>query len=260
MPVAETITAMFDLTGRSAVVTGGGAGLGREIARLLAGAGASVVVADIDLAAAEQTMKEIGGAARAHRVDVTDEASIVELFDFLDAEFGGIDILVNNAGIYPNRLIEDMTVDAWDTVHSLNLRGPALCAREAVKQMRDHGRGGRIINISSIAAAHPALTGNTHYAASKAGLNMFTKALALEVAPDAITVNAVMPGGVMSETRKKRMGDAPNWAGPATDSGRFLLGLGAPVKHAAPVLFLAGPCADHITGQTLVVDGGFLIS
>ena len=256
----DSVAAMFDLTGRAAVVTGAGAGLGREIALLLAQAGASVVIADIDQAAAEQTAKEIGDTALAHRADVTSEESILELFAFLDTEFGGVDILVNNAGIYPNRLIEDMTVADWDAVHSLNLRGPALCAREAVKQMRNHGRGGRIINISSIAAAHPALTGNTHYAASKAGLNMFTKALALEVAPDAITVNAVMPGGVMSETRKKRMGDAPNWAGPATDSSRFLLGLGAPVKHAAPVLFLASPCADHITGQTLVVDGGFLIS
>jgi NAD(P)-dependent dehydrogenase (short-subunit alcohol dehydrogenase family) len=260
MSIGRAITSMFDLTGRSAVVTGGGAGLGREIAVLLAEAGASVVVADIDVTAAEQTAKEIGPAVRAHRTDVTDEQSILELFGFLDTEFGGVDILVNNAGIYPNRLIEDMTVQDWDAVHSVNLRGPALCAREAVRQMRNHGRGGRIINISSIAAAHPALTGNTHYASSKAGLNMFTKALALEVAPDGITVNAVMPGGVLSETRKKRMGDAPNWAGPATDSSRFLLGLGAPAKHAAPVLFLAGPGADHITGQTLVVDGGFLIS
>jgi NAD(P)-dependent dehydrogenase (short-subunit alcohol dehydrogenase family) len=261
--VNESIAAMFDLSGRAAVVTGGGAGLGLEIALLLARAGAAVVVADIDLDAAEQATKTIageGGEARAIRTDVTSEQSILELYAFLDTEFGGIDILVNNAGIYPNRLIEDCTIEDWETVHSLNLRGPFLCMREAVKQMRNHGRGGRIINISSIASVHPALTGNTHYASSKAGLNMLTKALALEVAADGITVNAVLPGGVMTETRKKRMGDAPIWAGPATDGNRFLLGLAPPVKHASPVLFLASPSADHITGQTLVVDGGFLIS
>ena len=259
----DVLLSMFDLTGRTAIVTGGGAGLGFEISILLSRAGATVVVADVDLAAAEKTVKEItadGGSARAVRTDVSDEESVLALFEVLESDFDGVDILVNNAGIYPNKPIEDLTAADWDKVHSINLRGPFLLTREAVKQMRAHQRGGRIVNISSIASMHPALLGNTHYASSKAGLNMLTKALALEVAKDGITVNAVCPGGVMSETRKERMTDTVNWGGPATDSSRFLLGLGAPVKHAAPVLFLASPAGGHITGQTIVVDGGFLIS
>lgn len=257
------IHAMFSLEGSTAVVTGGGAGLGREISLLLARAGATVVVADVNLGAARQTAKEItaeGGSARAVRTDVADEQSVLDLYTVLQSDFDGVDILVNNAGIYPNKPIDELTVEDWDTVHSINLRGPFLLMREAVKQMRLHRRGGRIINISSIASVHPALTGNTHYASSKAGLNMLTKALALEVAADGITVNAVLPGGVMTQTRKKRMGDTVNWGGPATDGARFLLGLAPPVKHATPVLFLASPASDHITGQTIVVDGGFLIS
>lgn len=251
---------LFGLSGEVAVITGAGAGLGKEIASLLAGAGATVVIADVRLDAAQSAADELGERAVAMSVDVTDEASVVALFDRVDNELDGASILVNNAGIYPNRMLVDMSVEDWDLVQSINLRGPFLCSREAVKGMRARGRGGRIVNISSIAALHPALMGNTHYTSSKAGLIMLTKTLALEVAADRILVNAVLPGGMATETREARVADAATWAGPATGPGRFLLGVAPPIKHASAVLYLASPAGGHITGQTLVVDGGFMIS
>jgi NAD(P)-dependent dehydrogenase (short-subunit alcohol dehydrogenase family) len=254
---------MFGLAGEVAVITGSGAGLGKEIAGMLAGAGAAVVVADIRADVAESAAAELraaGGTALAATVDVADEGSVVALFERVGQELGGATILVNNAGIYPNRMLVDMSAEEWDRVQDINLRGAFLCCREAVRGLQSRRRPGRIVNISSIAALHPALTGNTHYTASKAGVTMLTKTLALEVAADGILVNAVLPGGIMTETRQKRMDDVASWAGPATQPGRFLLGVAHPSKHAAAVLFLVSPAASHITGQTLVVDGGFLIS
>jgi NAD(P)-dependent dehydrogenase (short-subunit alcohol dehydrogenase family) len=262
-PNLAMLEGLFSLAGQTAVITGAGAGLGREIASLLAGAGAVVVIADVRAEvgrAAAAELQSDGHAAVAVTADVTDEDSVIELFDHVDRELGGATILVNNAGIYPNRMLVDMTVEDWDRVQSINLRGAFLCCREAVRRLQAATRPGRIVNISSIAAQHPALMGNTHYTASKAGLMMLTKTLALEVAADGILVNAVLPGGIMTETRQTRMDDAETWAGPATQPGRFLLGVAHPSKHAAAVLFLASPAASHITGQGLVVDGGFLIS
>lgn len=259
----DLLVSLFGLQGQTAVITGGGAGLGRELALMFSGAGAQVVVADIDANAAATVANEVGdrgGRALDQPVDVTDEKSVVALFDRVQAELGGATILVNNVGVYPNRPLLEMSVADWEFVQDVNLKGTFLCTREAVKQMIAAGKGGRIVNISSIASVHPALHGNSHYCASKAGVNMFTKEVALEVAEHGINVNVLLPGGVMTETRAKRVAAASTWRGPATDSGRFLLGTAPPWKHAAGALFLASPGAAHITGQALIADGGFLIS
>lgn len=260
---AELLTTLFGLIGKTAIITGGGAGLGRDLSLMFAGAGAHVVTADLNAEAAIGVAREIverGGSAEGHFVDVTDEASVISLFDTVKANTGGADILVNNVGAYPNCPLLEMTVEAWEFVQNVNLKGTFLCTREAVKQMKDRGNGGRIVNISSIASLHPALHGNAHYCASKGGVNMFTKEVALEVAEYGINVNVLAPGGVMTETRAKRVASSATWRGPATDSRRFLLGTAPPWKHASGALFLASAGAAHITGQVLVADGGFLIS
>ena len=260
---AELLAALFGLHGQTAIITGGGAGLGRDLSHMFARAGAQIIVADIQRENAEAVKLEIeqkGGVAEAVHVDVTNEASVQALFDFALQAAGGATILVNNVGVYPNRPLLEMSVDDWQFVQDVNLKGTFLCTREAVKQMMALGKGGRIVNISSIASVHPALHGNAHYCASKAGVNMFTKEVALEVAEYGINVNALLPGGVMTETRAKRVASTTTWRGPATDSKRFLLGTAPPWKHAVGALFLASPGAAHITGHTLVADGGFLIS
>lgn len=260
---AELLTSLFGLEGQVAIVTGGGAGLGSDLSRMFAGAGAHVVVADLDEAAAKTVAAEIsdrGGKASARHLDVTDEDSVIALFAYVAAELGGIDVLINNVGAYPNKPLLEMTVGDWQFVQDVNLKGTFLCTREGVRNMKEQGRGGRIVNISSIASMHPALHGNAHYCASKGGVNMFTKEVALEAAEWGINVNVLAPGGVMTETRAKRVASAATWRGPATDSKRFLLGTAPPWKHAAGALFLASRGAAHITGQILVADGGFLIS
>jgi NAD(P)-dependent dehydrogenase (short-subunit alcohol dehydrogenase family) len=258
---AELFSALFGLAGEVAVITGAAGALGREMSRMFAIAGAAVVVADLDLPRAEEvaaTIRDKGGRALAVALDVTEEAQIVSLFLRVRQEFGGVSILVNNAGIFPVRPLVDMSVSEWDKVLDLNLRGTFICTREAVRSMKATGKRGRVVNISSIASLHPVLQGYAHYGASKGGINMFTKEVALEVAEYGINVNALLIGGVSSPGRKP--GAVSTVKGPATQPGRFLLGAADPWRHAVGALFLAGPGASHMTGELLVADGGFLVT
>ena len=240
-----------------AIVTGGGQGIGRAIAIAFGNRDTHVVVADIHGSNARDVQEEIqktGTKALAIEVDVSSEPSVTLMIKRALEEFGTIDILVNNAGIYPSTTIENLTNPSWDRVIGTDLTGQFLCARAVVPIMRAKKKG-RIINMSSSTALRGAKNG-AHYAASKAGIIGFTKALALELAPTGITVNAVCPG--LTDTAQPRGHMAEQELYDKKD--RVPLGrIAQPQDMVGPVLFLASDKAGHITGQTVFVNGGDLM-
>ena len=257
------LTELLGLEDTVAIVTGAGSGIGHGIARFLARAGADVVIADRNPETGERVAKELnaagGGRGLFIETDVSDEASVKAMMRHALERFGRVDILVNDAGIFPMKPIAKMTLAEWEHVQSVNLRGTFLCLREAAVQMRKQGKGGRIINISSIDSLHPSTVGLAHYDASKGGVNMLTRSAALEFGPDKITVNAVLPGMIATEGVAALSKDSAATAS-ETFGKRTILGrAGTPEDVAACVLFLASKAAGYVTGQTLVVDGGFLI-
>jgi NAD(P)-dependent dehydrogenase (short-subunit alcohol dehydrogenase family) len=258
VPNLPDLSRLHDLSGKVAIVTGAASGMGRETARYLAAAGAAVVAADWNAAGAEAIAAELhdGGAkALAVTVDISDEASVIRLMERTIDRFGTLDILVNNAAIQDRSMLVDASLEFWERVQSINLRGPFLCVREAAKIMRAKG-GGAIVNVASNSAVHPVMTGLTAYAASKAGVLALTRNAAFELASAGIRVNAVLPGGVVTEGGAASKGTVPE--GRAIEMP--LLGrIGQPADIAALILFLAGPAAGYITGQSFVADGGFLI-
>jgi 3-oxoacyl-[acyl-carrier protein] reductase len=240
-----------------AIVTGAGQGIGRAIALGFATRDTSVVVADVRGSNASKVQDEIlntGKKALALEVDVSSEPSVKRMIQRTLEEFGTVDVLVNNAGIYPSTSIEQLTSQSWDQVIGTNLTGTFLCSRATVPVMLEKKKG-RIINISSSTAFRGA-KGGAHYAASKAGIIGFTKALALELAPSGITVNAVCPG--LTDTAQPR--------GHMTEKELYskkeripLQRIAQPEDIVGPVLFLASDKASHITGQTFLVNGGDLM-
>jgi NAD(P)-dependent dehydrogenase (short-subunit alcohol dehydrogenase family) len=250
---------LLDLTGKSAVITGAAEGIGAEIARHFAGAGARLVLLDrkVDLLeAAAASLVAAGAEAIGIPTDIGDERQVIDAVVRTVAHFGGVDILVNNAGIHDRALLLDTSAETWDRIQAINGRGAFLCLREAARAMVDAGRGGRIINISSIGSINPILPGLTAYAASKAGVNAVTRNAAMELASHGILVNAIMPGGVATP-------GAAGASGPPV-TGRVLepplLGhIAQPSDIAAMALFLAGSGAGAITGQCFAVEAGYLL-
>ncbi len=244
----------MDLTGKVAVVTGSGRGIGKAIAVKLAEAGASIVINDVgDSAPAEQTVAEIKKMNRqsmAVMADVSSSADVARLVDSAITTYGKVDILVNNAGITRDQLAMRMTDEDWDKVLTINLKSVFLCTRAVLRPMlKQHS--GRIVSISSIVGiiGNP---GQANYASAKAGIIGFTKTIAKEVASRGITVNAVAPGfidtpmtqALPEERRQTLMNSIP-------------LGyLGTPRDVAEAVAFLASEEARYITGQVITVDGG----
>ncbi len=239
---------------RVAIVTGAAQGIGRSIALRLAAEGNQVVVVDLSFEKAQGVVREIEQAypVRAHAVacDVSNETAIENLFLEAMKRFSRIDILVNNAGIYPFKPITDMTISDWDTVQQVNARSVFLTARAALRVLPS---GGRIISISSVAAVQ-GFAGLTHYCASKGAIDAFTRALAIEVAPKGITVNAVAPGAIRTPGASGNEQTMRHLA-----SIMPLERVGEPQDIANAVAYLASPQSNYVTGQVLVVDGGWTV-
>jgi NAD(P)-dependent dehydrogenase (short-subunit alcohol dehydrogenase family) len=242
-----------------ALVTGAGSagGLGAASALRLAEEGATVYLSDIDVAGAEARAAEIragGGKATALRQDVTSEAEWDAIVDRIIAEAAGLDILVNNAGIAVLKMIDQMTPEDFGRQMEVNMTSVYLGTRRAVAAMREAGRGGSIVNISSVAGL-VGIPGVSAYAASKAGVRLFSKAVAMETATDGIRVNSVHPGMIRTAMQDVALKDNPEQYDTLT-AGIPMKKMGDPVDIANCVLFLASEEARYITGAEFVVDGG----
>ncbi len=247
---------MISLTGKKALITGAGRGIGREIALTLAKAGADIGVCDIDLTAAEQTAADIAALGRvslALKADVAHADDVTATIAAFVAKFGQIDVLVNNAGITRDSLIMRMKEADWDLVLSINLKSAFLFCKEVVRPMLKTN-GGKIINIASIVGV-VGNAGQVNYSASKAGMIGLTKSLAREVASRGLTVNAIAPGFIQTAMTDK----IPEAERSKLATAIPMQKMGQPADVANAVLFLASPLADYVTGQVLHVDGGFAI-
>lgn len=257
----------FDLTGKVAIVTGGAMGVGFGIVRRFVEAGADVVVADLDGDLAYRKAAELEGPGKAIplEVDVSDNLAGQRMVDECVASFGRVDILVNNAGIYPMIPLLEMSRETWQRVIDVNLTGLAFVAKAVAARMVEQGSGGKIINIASIDALHPSMVGLAAYDSSKGGVLMFTKAFALEMAPHAVSVNAIAPGGISTEgTAAPLQGSGMTEEQMAAMMEQFvaqipLRRMGEPDDIAKVAAFLASPASDYITGELIVVDGGRLL-
>ncbi|MGI4794886.1 MAG: SDR family NAD(P)-dependent oxidoreductase [Janthinobacterium lividum] len=245
----------FDLTGKVAIVTGGGRGLGRAIARGLAQQGANVVITGRTAATLDATVAELGPDAMAHAGDVAVESDVIALRDAALARFGRIDILVNNAGVNPiYKPIETTTLDEWQHIVGINLTGIFLCAKHIGGNMVSAGRGS-VINISSV-AGHVGLRRSVPYCATKGGLELMTKALALDWATKGVRANCIAPGYFETDLTAGMIANealSTRLLG-QTPMGRF----GRDPDIIGAAIFLASDASAYITGQSLAVDGGYL--
>lgn len=245
---------MSRLENKVAIITGAGAGIGRGIALNFAREGAKVVVADRSQEGQEtvKLITDAGGKAVFIQTDISQMDQVELMVKKAVDEFGALDILVNNAGIFPFKPFEEMAEADWDLVLGVNLKGTYFCISKALKLMKE---GAKIVNISSIASVI-GFAGLSHYCASKSGMNGLVRALALELAPKKININAIAPGAIDTpganaisneEIKKQTISQIP------------LARMGEPEDIANAALFLASDEASYITGQVLVVDGGWTV-
>jgi 3-oxoacyl-[acyl-carrier protein] reductase len=247
----------IDLSGKIALVTGGGNGIGAASARALARAGARVAVIDRDGEAAVRVAAEIGGGSTSHALDVSDGEAFKRLAYDIAAQAGGIDILVNSAGTITRQTIAAMPVADWDRIIAVNLRGPFNGTQAVIPHMKNRG-GGAIVNVASVAGRRISFGGGANYSASKAGLLGFTRHAAYELAPDKIRVNAVCPGPTATAFGG---GQLPSAERKAERAKKIPLGRMVEADDIADaVLFLASDLSRMCTGIALDVDGGVLIS
>ena len=246
---------MARLDGKVCVITGAGGGMGRDAAILFSEEGAKVCAADVDLAAAQETVT-LARDAFAHEVDVADEASVEAMMDATAERYGGIDVLYNNAGISPNddASVLDTSVEAWDRVQAVNTKGVFLCCKHGIPHLQQRG-GGSVINVASFVAIVGAATSQISYTASKGAVLSMTRELAVQFARENVRVNALCPGPVETPLLLSIFGDDPaalerrrtHWP-----TGR----LAKPREIVNGALFLASDESSYVTGSTFLVDGG----
>lgn len=261
---------LLDLSGKVAIVTGGAVGIGLGIVNRLAEAGASVMIADRSPEDSQKAVSDLtnkGYKVKATTTDVSSEDDVKRLTLETVQAFGAIDILVNNAGIYPNIPLSKMTSEDFEKVINVNLEGVFLTTKYVSEQMIKQGKGGKIINVSSIDALHPSMIGLAAYDASKHGLWGFTKNTALELAQHKIWVNAIAPGGIVTPGVAKMQSSAPAASGvdPKAMIEAFMAKIpmhrmGEPDDIGKVALFLASEMSSYMTGSQIVVDGGVLLS
>ncbi|PHM49228.1 SDR family oxidoreductase [Xenorhabdus miraniensis] len=240
---------MFNLAGKIAFISGGTKGIGKGIAKVLKQAGAITIIAGTDSVKGESVAKELG--VDFISLDVTDQAACKSVIDKIVKKYGRLDILCSNAGIFPQHYLKDMTAEDWDLVHTVNLKGTFFLVQAALNVMEKQ-RYGRVVITSSITGEITGLSGYSHYGASKAGQLGFMRSAALEYAGQGITINAVMPGMIMTEGLQSFGDDFLDHAKNITPMRE--LGIPEDIGYAA--CFLASDEAKYITGQTIVVDGG----
>ncbi len=252
------VAKLFDLSGKTALITGSSDGLGLAMARGLAAAGAGIVLNGRDekkLTQAAKSFAEAGRKVKAHAFDVADEKAVVAAFEHFDAAGVEIDILVNNAGIQFRKPMLDLATDEWRRVIEIHLTGSFQVGREAARRMIARGRGGKIINIASLASEVARAT-IAPYVAAKGGVRMLTRSMAAEWAKHDIQANAIGPGYIATEMNRALLDDPKfdAWVKGRTPSGRW----GKPEDLIGVTVFLASPASDYVNGQIIYVDGGLL--
>ncbi len=250
---------LFNLEDKVAIVTGGRRGMGRTHCLALSDAGARVVVSDISLEECEKVVEEIkerGGDAMAVRCDISKAEEVMQMIEKTKERFSKVDILVNNAGIADFKDFFEMTEGDWDKTIDINLKGYFLCSQEAAKEMKE--RGGVIVNIGSVAMGQVGIgfPNLVHYVSSKGGIAGMTEALAIDLAPYNIRVNAIAPGMIDTPMVDPVKEDVEGTR--AMINSLPMRRMGKPEEISSVVLFLAGEASSYMTGAVINVDGGWL--
>jgi len=249
------------LSGKVAIVTGGGSGIGRAIALEFAKEGADIVIAysrnDANAQESARMIEALGRRVMVSKTDVSDARAVEEMFDAITKKFNRMDILVNNAGVYFPGIIPDLPESSWDRVLDVDLKGAFLCTKEFARHLRTVSKPGKVVNIGSV---HGTRTwkGASNYAAAKGGLITLTKSMALDLAEFGINVNLVSPGAIDVEAEREGRAAQGDYMS-RIEKEVPLKRIGKPIEVARLVLFLASDESDYITGTEIVIDGGLLL-